>query len=130
MYYYSIVSGESLMTIQNAVVETATEEQPQVSEQKQEPAKASREPVMKAILLKKGEYMFTNSLVLPSVDVCLLGEQDTVLVPAENVLTILGVGNKDIKCSKCGYVLAMKIKKPQLQNLAIKCPSCGTVNQF
>jgi len=118
------------MTIQNAVVETATEEQPQVSEQRQEPVKASREPAMKAILLKKGEYTFTNSLVLPSLDVCLLGEQDTVLVPAENVLTILGVGNKDIKCSKCSYILAMKIKKPQLQNLAIKCPSCGTVNQF
>jgi len=85
---------------------------------------------MKAVLLKKGEYILSNSIVLPSFDLCLVGEQDTILVPAPNVLPILGVGNKDVKCSKCGYVLAMKIKRPQLQNLSIKCPSCGTVNHL
>lgn len=84
---------------------------------------------MKAVLLKKGEYRLSNSIVLPSLDVCLLGEQDTVLVPEPNVLPILGVGNKDIKCSKCGYILAMRVKNPQLQNLAIKCPSCGGLTQ-
>lgn len=85
---------------------------------------------MKAVLMKKGEYALSNSFVLPSFDLCLVGEQDTVLVPAPNVLPILGVGNKDIKCSKCGYILAMKIKRPQLQNLAIKCPSCGNLNKL
>jgi len=106
------------------------EEHVQQQVKKEEPIKTRKESVMRAIFLKKGQYVLSNSFVLPSLDVCLLGEQDTVLVPGPNVLAILGVGNKDIKCSKCGYVLAMKIKKPQIQNLAIKCCSCGTLNQL
>ena len=126
------------MRVENAIVETEVDvqqqqvptEQAQKQVEKQEPVKPRKEPVMKAVLLKKGEYLLSNSFVLPSFDVCLVGEQDTVLVPQENVLAVLGVGNKDIKCSKCDYVLVMKIKRPQLQNLAIKCPSCGTLNQL
>jgi len=104
--------------------------EPKAQEQKQESENQPKRSAMKAVLLKKGEYMLSNSIVLPSFDLCLVGEQDTILVPAPNVLPILGVGNKDVKCSKCGYILAMKIKKPQLQNLSIKCPSCGIVNHF
>jgi len=111
---------------ENLVVETVVDSQ----KQKQESEIASKTSVMKAILIKKGEYLLSNSLVLPSFDICLLGEEGTVLVPEPNVLPILGVGNKDIKCSKCGYILAMKIKRPQIQNLAIKCPSCGYLNQL
>ncbi len=126
------------MRVENAIVETEVDvqqqqvppEQAQKQVEKQEPVKPRKEPVMKAVLLKKGEYLLSNSLVLPSFDVCLVGEQDTVLVPQENVLAVLGVGNKDIKCSKCGYMLVMKIKRPQVQNVAIKCPSCGTLNQL
>ena len=123
------------MSIRNAFVETEVEvqqQQEQVQQQvkKEEPIKTGKELVMRAVFLKKGEYVLSNSLVLPSLDVCLVGEQDTVLVPGPNVLTILGVGNKDIKCSKCGYVLARKIEKPQIQNLAIKCSSCGTLNRL
>jgi len=114
------------MDSQNLVVETAVDS----PRQKQESEDASKAPVMKAILIKKGEYRLSNSFVLPSFDVCLLGEEDTVLVPDPNVLPILGLGNKDIKCTKCGYILAMKIKRPQIQNLAIKCPSCGCLNQL
>lgn len=114
------------MHVENAVVETEIEKQ----EQKQEPEKAAKGLVMKAFLIKKGEYTLSNSFVLPSFDLCLVGENGTVLVPEQNVLPILGVGNKDIKCSKCGYVLAMKIKRPQVQNLAIKCPSCSHLNQL
>jgi len=114
------------MHVENAVVETELKEQ----EQKPEPQKAAKGPVMKAFLIKKGEYTLSNSFVLPSFDLCLVGENGTVLVPEQNVLPILGVGNKDIKCSKCGYILAMKIKRPQVQNLAIKCPSCSHLNQL
>jgi len=114
------------MKIENAVVESEADPQ----EQKKESTSPPKRSVMKAVLMKKGEYMLSNSFVLPSFDLCLVGERDTVLVPAPNVLPILGVGNKDIKCSKCGYILAMKIKRPQLQNLAIKCPSCDSLNQL
>jgi len=115
------------MTIENAVVEI----EPEAQEQKPKPEIAPpKREAMKAVLVKKGEFMLSNSIVLPSLDLCLVGEPDTILVPGPNVLPILGVGNKDIKCSKCGYVLAMKIKKPQLQNLAIKCPACGNLNRL
>ena len=114
------------MKVENAVVESEANTQAPKRELESPPKRSS----MKAVLMKKGEYMLSNSLVLPSFDLCLVGEPDTVLVPAPNVLPILGVGNKDIKCSKCGYILAMKIKRQQLQNLAIKCPSCDCLNQF
>jgi len=114
------------MKIENAVVEVAVDAQQQKKESENPPRRSG----MKAVLIKKGEYALSNSFVLPSFDLCLVGEQDTVLVPGPNVLPILGVGNKDIKCSKCGYILAMKIKRPQVQNLAIKCPSCSNVNRL
>jgi len=114
------------MTIENAVVETEADAQ----EEKKESENRFTGSGMKAMLIKKGEYALSNSFVLPSFDLCIVGERDTVLVPGANVLPILGVGNKDIKCSKCRYVLAMKIKRPQVQNLAIKCPSCGNVEQL
>jgi hypothetical protein len=110
------------------IVETIMDSQKQ--KQEPQPENASRSSFMKAVLLKKGEYTLSNSFVLPSFDICLLGEQGTILVPAPNVLPILGVGNKDIKCPKCGYILAMRIKRPQIQDIAIKCPSCGDLNQL
>ena len=114
------------MHIENAVVEAAE----QAQEQKQEPVKPLKQSSMKAVLIKKGEHILSNSFVLPSFDVCLVGEEGTVLVPEPNVLAILGVGKDDVKCSKCGYMLVMKVKKPQVQNLTIKCPSCNTLNEF
>lgn len=115
------------MGSENSVVETilaAAENQGKESED------ASKKLVMKAILIKKGTYILSNSLVLPSFEVCLLGEEGTVLIPGPNVLPIVGVGNKDIKCSKCGYTLALTIKRSQLQRIAIKCPSCGFLNEL
>lgn len=124
------------MSIRDAFMETEVEVQPQQEQvqvqqevKKEEPVKPRKELAMRAVFLKNGQYGLSNSFVLPSNDVCLIGEQDTILVPGPNVLAILGVGNKDIKC-KCGYVLAKKIKKPQIQNLAIKCPSCGTLKRL
>ena len=114
------------MHIENAVVETMAASQ----NLKQEPQSIARKSVMKAVLIKNGEYQLSNSFVLPSLDVCLLGEPDTVLVPAQNVLPVLGVGNDDIRCRKCGYILAMKVKRSQIQNLTIKCPSCDCPNQL
>lgn len=114
------------MHVENAVVEPVAE----APSQKQEPVKPLKESSMKAVLIKKGEYIMSNSFVLPSFDVCLVGEQGTVLVPEPNALAILGVGKDDIKCFKCGYVLAMKVKKLQVQNLTIKCPSCNTLNEL
>jgi len=114
------------MPLENVVVETVED----TEQQKQESEKPSKVSAMKAVLIKKGEYTFSNSFVLPSFDLCLVGEEGTVLVPQPNVLAIIGVGKKDIKCSKCGYILVMKIKRPQILNLAIKCPSCGCLNQL
>lgn len=114
------------MRVENVVVETPAEEQ----KPKKEPESAPKKMVMKAVLIKTGELILSNSLVLPSLDVCLLGEPGTVLVPQENVLPIMGVGGKDLKCNKCGYLLAMKIEKPQVQNITIKCPSCGRLNEY
>ncbi len=114
------------MYIENAVVEPVAE----APVQKQEPVKPLKESSMKAVLIKKGDFILSNSLVLPSFDVCLVGEQGTVLVPEPNVLAIMGMGKDDIKCFKCGCVLAMKVKKRQVQNLAIKCPSCNTLNDM
>jgi hypothetical protein len=112
--------------IENAVVEPVAE----APAQKQEPVKTPKAWSMKAVLIKKGDYIMSNSFVLPSLDVCLVGEQGTVLVPEPNVLAIMGMGKDDIKCFKCGYMLAMKVKKHQVQNLAIKCPSCNTLNDM
>jgi hypothetical protein len=114
------------VNIENAVVEPVAE----APAQKQEPVKPLRPSSMKAVLIKKGDYILSNSFVLPSFDVCLVGEQGTVLVPEPNALAIIGVGKDDIKCFKCGSVLAMKVKKLQVQNLAIKCPSCNTLNDL
>jgi len=125
-YCYFILNWASVMHIENVVVETEKD----VQEQSQESETPSKVSAIKAVLIKKGEYLLSNSFVLPSFDVCLVGEEGTVLIPLQNVLAILGVGNKDIKCSKCGCMLVMKIKRPQLQNLAIKCPSCGDLNQL
>jgi hypothetical protein len=123
------------LSIRNVFAETeveAQQQQEQVQQQaeKEQPIRTRQELVMRAVFLKKGEYGLSNSLVLPSLDVCLIGEHDTVLVPGPNVLAILGVGNKDIKCSKCGYVLARKIKKPQIQNISIRCSACNTLNKL
>ncbi len=114
------------MRIENAVVETAEAQQ----KQNQDSGSNSKRSAMKAVLIKKGEYVLSNSFVLPSPDLCLVGEPGTVLVPAPNVLAVMGVGKDDVKCSKCGSILVMKIKRPQVQNLAIKCPSCGSYNEL
>lgn len=113
------------MHTENAVVEESQEESQEI---KHEPKKASSPLSMRAILIKSGEYVLSNSFVLPSLDLCLVGEQGTVLVPKPNALAFLGVGSKDIRCPKCGYVLAMKINRQQIQNLTIKCPACGNLN--
>jgi DNA-directed RNA polymerase subunit RPC12/RpoP len=81
-------------------------------------------------MIKKGEFTMSNSLVLPAPDMCLLGEPGTILVPLPNVLSVLGVGNRETKCGKCGYILAMGVEKHQLQNIAIKCPDCGELNEL
>jgi hypothetical protein len=114
------------LTTENPIAYKVTDPQ----EQKKEAENPSKVSVMNAVLIKKGEYSLSNSFVLPSLDVCLLGEPGTILVPNQNVLPIIGLGNKNLKCSGCGYILAMTIKRPQIQNLTIKFPSCGCLNQF
>jgi hypothetical protein len=114
------------MHAESVVVETM----PEPHKPRKELQSAAKTSVMKAILIKNGEYQISNTFVLPSLDVCLLGEPDTVFVPGQNVLPVLGVGNDDIKCRECGYILAMKVKRSQIQNLTIKCPSCECSNQL
>ncbi len=117
------------MIIENQVIEDTLGSKEAESEPKNVHKEATQ-PVMKAILIKRGAYILSNSFVLPSLDVCLLGEEGTILAPQPNVLAIIGMGNKDIKCSRCGYVLALKVKRLQLQNLVIRCPACGYSNQL
>lgn len=118
--------------MQDENVAVAETEAAPVVEQKQKPQAENKgtTPFMNAILIKTGEYVLGNSFVLPSLNMCLLGEQNTILIPQPNVLAVIGIGNADVKCTKCGYVLAMRIKKQQLQDITIKCPSCGNLNQF
>ena len=117
------------MDSETPIVETVMDVQQQKQEAKPENT-SKQSSFMKAVLIKKGEYTLGNSIVLPSFNICLLGEEGTVLVPAPNVLAILGMGNKDIKCKKCGYILAMKIKREQIQEITIKCPSCSQLNDL
>lgn len=77
---------------------------------------------MKKILIKSGEYHLTNTIVFPSLDVGLVGEDGTILVPVLNIIALQGVGDGDLLCPKCDYVLANKISRNQVQKLAIKCP--------
>ena len=84
--------------------------------------------VMKTIGMKAGKYSLSNSILLPTLDVGLVGEPGTILVPESNVLAVSGIGNDDVRCSDCSYILAMNIKRQQLQKIAIKCPSCGNIN--
>jgi len=80
---------------------------------------------MKTVLIKSGEYPLSNTLELLSLDVGLVGEEGTILVPAPNILAVLGIGNEDIKCSKCNTFLARRIRRNQVQNLSIRCWKCG-----
>jgi hypothetical protein len=123
MFYQGSPMSSEIPTLEAIIDSQKQKQKPQLEN-------ASKSSFMKAVLIKKGEYTLSNSFVLPSFDICLLGEQGTILVPAPNVLPILGVGNKDIRCSKCGYILIMRIKRPQIQDIAIKCPSCGSVSQL
>lgn len=117
------------MHVQNATVETPQQETPQENAQQQRAP--TKRPQMKALMIKRGEFTMSNSLVLPAADMCLIGEPGTILVPLPNVLPILGVGNNtETKCSKCGYTLAMGVEKPQVQNVAVKCPNCGELNEL
>ena len=119
------------MHVENVVVETPQEApQETLQDNAPQPKAPTKRPAMKAILIKKGEFTMSNSIVLPTPNMCLLGEPGTILIPLPNVLPILGVGNRDTKCSKCGYILAMRVEKPQLQNIAIKCPNCDQVNEL
>lgn len=85
---------------------------------------------MKKILIKSGNYPLSNSIILPSLDVGIFGENGTVLIPSPNKIAIQGVGDEDILCSQCNYVLANKIARNQIQKLSIKRPSCGYVNKL
>ena len=84
---------------------------------------------MKKILIKSGEYVLKSTIKMPTIDVFLIGESDAVLVPVSNILPIEGVGDEDILCSNCSYVLANRIVRNNIL-VPIKCPSCGIINRF
>jgi len=80
---------------------------------------------MKTILIKPGEYVFSNTVWIHDPDVGLVGEEGTIIVPEPNVLAFVGTGDEDIKCSKCDTLLGRDIGRKQLQNLSIRCWKCG-----
>ncbi len=55
----------------------------------------------------------------------------SVLVPAEGLSgpLIKGSGPIDLVCGGCGKVLAAAVGEQELQNLVLKCPSCGAYDE-
>jgi hypothetical protein len=84
---------------------------------------------MKTILIKSGEYYSSNSYFISSLDVAVFGENGTLIIPKPGVIAFQGVGDDNIFCSKCNYILASKININQIQTLSIKCPSCGFITK-
>ena len=41
-----------------------------------------------------------------------------------------GNGDVDYICGNCEAVLAAKMRKGQIKNLVLQCPSCGKYNKF
>jgi hypothetical protein len=79
---------------------------------------------MKKILIESGEYVLKSTIKMPSTDIFIIGKQGAIMVPDPNIVPIEGVGNEDILCANCNYVLASKVAKGQIL-VPIKCPSCG-----
>jgi predicted RNA-binding Zn-ribbon protein involved in translation (DUF1610 family) len=52
----------------------------------------------------------------------------TVLVPKHDGPVIEGTGDTSYVCGNCGYVLLDSIDRGQVQNMVIKCKSCGAFN--
>ena len=86
---------------------------------------------MKTIRLElHGEHRITETIFIRSLDVVMVGEEDTVLVPEPNVISFQGVGNQNIYCKECGAVLAREIGINQISTLSIRCPKCGLKAEF
>ena len=81
---------------------------------------------LKKILIESGEYPLKSTIKMTTTDIVIIGKQGALMVPEPNVLPIEGVGNEDILCPNCNYVLANKIVRSQIL-VPIKCPSCGTI---
>ncbi len=81
---------------------------------------------LKQIVIESGEYVLKTTIRMPSNDIFIVGKQGAVIVPIVNVLPIQGVGDDDISCLKCDYLLASKVSRNQIL-VPIKCPSCGTI---
>ena len=80
----------------------------------------------KKILIERGEYHLKSTIKVPTTDTFIIGKQGALLVPEPNILPIEGVGNEDIFCAKCNYVLVRKVTNGQIL-VPIKCPSCGRI---
>jgi hypothetical protein len=83
----------------------------------------------KKILIESGEYPLKGTIKMSTTDVFLIGESGAVLVPDLNILAIEGVGNENILCTNCSYVLADRVVRNNIL-VPIKCPSCGTLNRY
>ena len=55
----------------------------------------------------------------------------SVLGPAEGLSgpLIKGSGRVDLVCGECTEILAAGVADQQLQNLVLRCPSCGAYNE-
>jgi hypothetical protein len=81
---------------------------------------------MKKIIIKSGEYTLSKTVKIRTLDTVIVGEQGALLIPAPNILAFQGIGEEDILCSNCDFVLANRILRSQIQ-ISIKCPSCGKI---
>src|SRR5207245_4542770 len=48
----------------------------------------------------------------------------------ENLVYFEGEGNVDFQCGSCGSILARRIWKLSCNNIIVKCPMCGSYNEF
>ena len=83
-------------------------------------------PDLKKILIESGDYILKSTIKIPAKDIFIVGNQGALIVPEPKVLPIEGVGDEDILCPKCDYVLAKGVARTQIL-VPIKCPSCKTV---
>ena len=84
---------------------------------------------MKQVLIKPGRYPFEKTIKIPSTDMYLIGESSAILIPTTGILPIEGLGNEDILCVNCSYLLANRVVSNTIL-ITIKCPSCGIINRF
>lgn len=84
---------------------------------------------MKTVKIQKGDYNITGIIEIPDLDIRLLGETGTRLIPTISPC-IVGIGPENIQCKNCDNRLVSAILRPQVEKINIVCPECETENHI